>query len=332
MRTLLLAVLFTLTASPAFGQSTRPAEARPNVAIVIHGGAGTIRRDEMSAEREAEYRAALETALRAGEKVLIDGGSAVEAVEATIVTMEDSPLFNAGKGAVLTADGKAELDASLMVSGDNEVGATSGAVASVTNVKNPIMAARAVLEKSPHVLLVSGGAELFAVEVGLEIVDNDYFLTERREEQQEKNESGLRPGQKHGTVGCVALDANGIIAAGTSTGGLSGKQYGRVGDSPIVGAGTWADRRVGVSCTGQGETFINLGIAHDLAARVKYANASGGEAAKAVIDAVGEAGALGGLVGLDADGQPFDAFNTDGMYRGWITPDGELTIKIYGDE
>ncbi len=313
------------------------AQDRPPVAIAIHGGAGTLGRGDITPEQDAEYRAALETALRAGEQVLLDGGSAMDAVEATIVTMENSPLFNAGKGAVLTAEGKAELDASVMDGGTGQ----AGAIASVTTIKNPIKLARLVMERSGHVLLVSDGAETFADETQVERVENDYFLTDRRREalerlkEQEATQEGRALGigeGKFGTVGCVALDAEGNLAAGTSTGGLSNKRFGRVGDSPIVGAGTWADARVAVSCTGQGEYFIRLGIARDLAARVAYLDESASDSATAVIDGLTTAGGLGGLVGMGADGTAFYSFNTEGMYRGHVARDGTLKVAIYEDE
>ena len=313
------------------------AQDRPPVAIAVHGGAGTLGRGDITPEQDAEYRAALETALRTGEQVLLDGGSAMDAVVATIETMENSPLFNAGKGAVLTAEGKAELDASVMDGGTGQ----AGAIASVTTVKNPIKLARLVMEQSGHVLLVSDGAEKFADETDVERVENDYFLTDRRREalkriqEQEENQQGRALGigeGKFGTVGCVALDADGNLAAGTSTGGLSNKRFGRVGDSPIVGAGTWADANVAVSCTGQGEYFIRLGIARDLAARVAHLNEPAADAAIAVIDGLTTAGGLGGLVGMNADGEAFYSFNTEGMYRGHIGRDGELSVGIYEDE
>lgn len=355
-------LLLMVHASPptsASQSSTRPADAgrgEGRIAIAIHGGAGTIRRQDMTPELEKQYREALEQAMRAGYKVLADGGTSLQAVEATIAILEDSPLFNAGKGAVLTNEGRAELDASVME------GQTlrAGAVASVTTIKNPIKAAMAVMEKSPHVLLMGQGAEKFAAEVGLEIVPNEYFLTERREnalrdaQQREKESGGLVIGigegredaaggqqfftageieGKYGTVGCVALDRQGNLAAGTSTGGLTNKRFGRVGDTPIIGAGNYAENATcAVSCTGQGEFFIRMTIAGDIAARMRYAKQLLPEAAAVQMKRLGEMKALGGLIALNAAGEPTFVFNTDGMYRGYIGPDNKSHVAIYGDE
>lgn len=311
------------------------------ITLVVHGGAGTISRGDMSAELEAEYRAALESALRAGHKLLKEGRPAVDAVEASVRFMEDSPLFNAGKGAVFTHNGTNELDASIMD------GATmrAGAVAGVTIVRNPISAARAVMERSKHVLLIGRGAELFATAQGLEIVDPSYFWTERRWRQLQKalvDESAPRsgaadagtPDRKFGTVGAVALDLHGHLAAATSTGGITNKQFGRVGDAPIIGAGTYAsDRSCAVSATGQGEYFIRYTIARDIAARIEFGHENVEEAASEVITkTLSRAGGTGGVIALDGKGNFAIRFNTEGMYRGVIGADGVPHVWIYATE
>src|SRR5438477_5099323 len=252
------------------------------IMLVMHGGAGTITRQSMTPETEKQYRETLEQAMRAGHAVLMKGGSSLDAVETSIRILEDSPLFNAGKGAVFTHEGKNELDAAIM---DGKT-MKAGAVAGVTIVKNPISAARAVMEKSPHVMMTGHGAELFATKMGLEIVDPSYFWTERRWKalQQELLKEGSAPDGKHGTVGCVALDRDGNLAAGTSTGGTTNKQFGRVGDSPIIGAGTYAaNDSVAVSATGTGEFFIRWTVAYDIAALYKYKGMSVKDAGDEVI-------------------------------------------------
>ncbi len=319
------------------------AEAPPTV-LVIHGGAGTITRTEMTAEREAAYRAKLTEALETGHQILAAGGAGLDAVEATIRVMEDSPLFNAGKGAVFTAAGRNELDASIMDGASGK----AGAVAGVTTVKNPISAARAVMEKTWHVLLAADGADAFAAQAGLETVEPGYFFTQRRWDalQKRRTGDGLEPlpapaaaartspaGPAYGTVGALALDAKGQLAAGTSTGGMTNKRYGRVGDSPIIGAGTWADQRCATSGTGEGEYFIRLGVARDVCARLAYLELSLAEAADQVIHgALSKAGGTGGVIALDAGGNVAMRFNTEGMYRGWIGTDGVAHVSIYGDE
>jgi beta-aspartyl-peptidase (threonine type) len=320
------------------------AEEAPLTKLVIHGGAGTITRAEMTAEREAAYRAKLTEALEAGHRILAAGGAGLDSVEATIHVMEDSPLFNAGKGAVFTAAGRNELDASIMDGGSGK----AGAVAGVTTVKHPISAARAVMEQTRHVLLAAGGADTFAAEIGLETVEPGYYFTERRWNalQRRREGDGLAPlpapaaaaepseaGPAYGTVGALALDASGQLAAGTSTGGMTNKRYGRVGDSPIIGAGTWADKRCAVSGTGEGEYFIRLGVARDICARLDYLDLSLAEAGDQVIHgALTDAGGTGGVIALDADGNVAMPFNTEGMYRGWIGADGVAHVLIYGDE
>ena len=313
--------------------------------MVIHGGAGTLTRKNMSVEKEAAYRAALTLALQTGYKTLKAGKSSLDAVEATIHVMEDSPLFNAGKGAVFTHDGKNEMDAAIM-EGKTMM---AGAVAGVTTIKNPISAARAVMEKSEHVMMVGQGAEAFARQAGITIVDPKYFYTKERWDglqQAIKEDSAkavldhgskksmklgtLNHDFKFGTVGTVALDQAGNLAAGTSTGGMTNKKYGRVGDAPIIGAGTYANNATaGISCTGWGEFYIRNVVAHDISAMMEYKNMSVTNAAAAAIEKVGKMGGDGGLIALDAKGHVAMPFNTEGMYRGTVTEDGKIEILIY---
>jgi beta-aspartyl-peptidase (threonine type) len=300
----------------------------PDYAIVIHGGAGTILKSNMTDEKEEEYMNALHQALDIGEKILENGGTSMEAVEKTIHYLENSPLFNAGKGAVFTHDGKNELDASIM----NGADLSAGAVAGVTTVKNPISLAKAVMEKSEHVMLIGKGAEEFAQIQGLEMVDPSYFYTQNRFNGLQKALENEKKDDKFGTVGCVALDREGNIVAGTSTGGMTNKKFNRVGDVPIIGAGTYANNTTcGISCTGHGEYFIRYTVAHDVSALMEYKNLSLKEAAKIVVhDKLLKAGGSGGLVGLDAKGNITMEFNSEGMYRGYAKP-GERSVAIYGE-
>lgn len=313
------------------------------VAIVIHGGAGGITPEGMSEEREAAYRSALQKAVRAGHEVLADGGSALDAVQASIQFMERNPLFNAGRGAVLTNKYTAELDASIMDGRDRNAGAVTG----VQHVRSPIELARRVMTESPHVMLAGEGAEEFALQQDLVLVPNDYFILPRRLEQlrrrhermEKEGESALLPspepfGSKFGTVGAVALDREGNIAAGTSTGGMMNKRWGRIGDSPIIGAGTYADNEtVGVSATGHGEYFIRAGIARSVAARMEYGGASVREAADAVIfETLDQMGATGGIIAMDAQGNIAWPFNTKGMFRASIDAAGREVIGMYGQQ
>ena len=301
-------------------------KAEQQYGLVIHGGAGTITRENMSTEKEAEYISKLTAALKTGYAILENGGSGLDAVEATIKVMEDSPLFNAGKGAVFTGAGTCELDASIMDGSTHK----AGAVAGVKTVKNPISAARKVMEETWHVLLAGDGADAFAEEQGLEIVPNSYFHTERRFKALMKSKE--KEMEKHGTVGCIALDKNGNLAAGTSTGGMTNKRWGRVGDSPIVGAGTYASNETcGVSGTGQGEYFIRGSIAFDVAAQMEYKEKSVQDAAQAVIDKLTARGGTGGVIAMDVKGNIAMPFNTEGMYRGFYLNDDALTVKIYKD-
>jgi beta-aspartyl-peptidase (threonine type) len=307
--------------------------AQTRTMLVMHGGAGTITRQNMTPELEKQYREKLEEALRTGHAILAKGGAGLDAVETSIRILEDSPLFNAGKGAVFTHEGRNELDAAIMDGRTKK----AGSVAGVTIVKNPISLARAVMEKSPHVMMAGKGAELFATTVGLEIVDPSYFWTERRWkalQQELMNEQKNTPEPKHmGTVGAVALDQRGNLAAGTSTGGTTNKRYGRVGDAPIIGAGTYAENEsVAVSCTGTGEYFIRWTVAYDIAALYKYRGMTVQQAGDEVIHKKLEpAGGDGGAIILDAKGNFALPFNTSGMYRGWIGADGVPHVLFYKD-
>ena len=305
-------------------------------ALVIHGGAGVIERDQLSAAEEQAIRADLEAALEAGNVVLAAGGSALDAAQAAVVALEESPRFNAGKGSVYNAEGRHELDASVMEGHTRR----AGAVAGVETIRNPVKLARAVMEHSPHVMMISAGAERFAdTQPQIERVANDWFDTETRraqldqEQARERNEAeGLR-GKYFGTVGAVALDVHGNLAAATSTGGMTNKRYGRVGDSPVIGAGTWADERCAVSGTGWGEFFLRNVVAHDIAARIAYGGATLAAAADAVIlQRVPELGGDGGAIAVDRNGNIAMPFSTVGMYRGWIAMDGSRGTAIFGQE
>ena len=330
------------------------------ITLVLHGGAGTITRANMTPEKEKAYREVLNTALQKGYSVLKQGGTSVEAVAATIMVMEDSPLFNAGKGAVFTNEGKNELDAAIM---EGKM-LKAGAIAGVTTIKNPIRGAIAVMEKSPHVLMAGKGADLFAKEQGLEIVSPSYFYTEARykalleAKKEEKieldhdekiktdmkknpktgfvNEEDLifTEGKKFGTVGCVALDRFGNLAAGTSTGGMTNKRYGRVGDAPIIGAGTYANNATcAVSATGHGEFFIRSVVAYDISALMEYKGLPVKEAAdEVVMKKLVERGGEGGIIAVDKNGNIAMPFNSEGMYRGYIKSDGSSKVMIYKDE
>ena len=353
---LLLAGLLLATAGSAFAAAKpkpAPVAPRPEWAIVIHGGAGIIERKDMSPETEAAYRAAMARAVETGSRVLKNGGTAVDAIEAVIREMEDDPLFNAGRGAVFTAAGRNELDSSIM-DGSTMM---AGAVAGVTHTRHPISLARAVMEKSPHVMLIGEGAETFGRSVGLEQVDPSYFFTERRWQGlvKELTKEGLpipsRPAgappppsaearewliddHRFGTVGVVALDTHGNIAAGTSTGGTTAKRWGRVGDSPIIGAGTYASNQsCAVSGTGTGEFFIRLTVAREICALVQYRHMPLQAAADEVIQK--RLTALkgdGGIIALTPDGQLAWSFNTSGMYRAKASSRMKPVVSIFNDE
>ena len=319
---------------------TAAAQDKP-FAIAIHGGSGTITRTTLTPEREAAYRAVLTEALEAGRKVLAANGTSLDAVVVAVKIMEDSPLFNAGKGAVFTHEGTNEMDASIM----DGNGRRAGAVAGVTVVKNPIEAARAVMDKSRHVMMAGKGAELFAKDQGLAIVDPKYFWTQERWDQLQKAKerdriqldhdapkktATLEEDEKFGTVGAVALDRAGNLAAATSTGGLTNKRFGRVGDSPIVGAGTWAENEsVAVSATGTGEMFIRGVAAYDIAARVKYKGATPQQAADDALATVKSLGGRGGVIVLDRSGNAVFSFTTEGMYRGVAKGETKPEVLIY---
>ena len=329
---------------PAAGQAAETPAAPPPYGLVLHGGAGVIERKTMTAALEAEYRAKLTEARGAGYAILARGGTALDAVIATVKILEDSPLFNAGKGAVFTADGTCELDASIM---DGRTQA-AGAIAGVRHIKNPITLARAVMEKSAHVMLTGDGAENFAKQQGFEFVPNDYFQTDSRRRQletaqeREKQKAVGRPTSsleadhfsrtaRYGTVGCVALDQAGNLAAGTSTGGMTNKKFGRVGDAPIIGAGTYAHNATcAVSATGWGEYFIRVGVARDIAAQVEYNGTALADAASATLAKVAALGGDGGVICIDRAGRIALPFNTAGMYRGYQLSTGAAAIEIFG--
>jgi len=328
---------------PIIKEKVDPSE---NFGLVIHGGAGTILKKNMTDSLEQAYRDKLQEATKAGHKILSNGGTSMEAVTAAINIMENSPLFNAGKGAVFTHNGTNELDASVM----NGKTLNAGAVSGVTTVKNPINLAVAVMDKSEHVMLSAEGAEQFAEEQGLEIVDPKYFYTERRYKslqkiiEKEKTEldhdtkvSFIDPfikDSKYGTVGCAALDKYGNLAAGTSTGGMTNKRYNRIGDAPIIGAGTYANNAsCAVSSTGWGEYFIRGMVAHDIAAIMEYKEVSLKEAAHTVIqEKLTKLGGTGGIVSIDRQGNVAMEFNTPGMYRAHMNAAGDIDIKIYKNE
>ena len=308
--------------------------------IVIHGGAGTILKKNMTKEMEANYRKKLEESIKVGYQILENGGSSQEAVEKTIHIMENSPLFNAGKGAVLNFDGRVELDASFM----NGLTLDAGAISGASKIKNPISAAIAVMKNSPHVMLSGSGADEFALSQKLELKPNSYFLTDRRVKALEKvklnsasvmvKENEYFLAQKYGTVGCVALDKDGNISSGTSTGGMTNKKWNRIGDAPIIGAGTYANNKTcGVSATGWGEFFIRAVVAYDISALMEYRGLSVEEASKVVIhEKMAKLGGNGGVIALDNKGNVAMVMNTDGMYRAHMDSKGNKTIKIYRGE
>ena len=307
--------------------------------LVIHGGAGTIGRSDITPEKESEYRAGLERALTAGYEILKRGGSSLDATEAAVRVLEDDPHFNAGRGSVFTSAGTNEMDAAVM---DGKTLA-AGAVAVLKHVKNPISLARLVMEKSGHVMIDGEGAEAFAKENGVELVDQKYFFTQARWDAlqkikaAEKKRTGgagkafiITDQDRHGTVGAVALDKNGNLAAATSTGGTTNKRPGRVGDSPVIGAGTYANNATcAVSATGDGEYFIRASVGHDISALIEYRGMSLKDAAQAVLDKVAKLGGTGGLIAIDHEGKMALPFNTAGMYRGYVDSSGKFVIEIY---
>jgi beta-aspartyl-peptidase (threonine type) len=308
------------------------------IGLVIHGGAGTIERSKMTPESEREHRAGLERALSAGYDILKRGGSSLDAAEAAVRVLEDDPHFNAGKGAVFTSAGVNELDASIM---DGRT-LKAGAVASVKHIRNPVSLARLIMEKSPHVMLDCAGAEAFAKENGVELVNEKYFFTQERWDALQKVKEAEKDGggggkkfiisdqDRHGTVGAVALDQNGNLAAATSTGGMTNKRPGRIGDSPVIGAGTYANNQTcAVSCTGDGDYFIRATVAHEISALMEHKGTPLREAAQMALDRAKKLGGEGGLIALDKNGETALPFNTSGMYRGYVDPNGKFVIEIY---
>jgi L-asparaginase / beta-aspartyl-peptidase len=321
-----------------------PPDDNPNmetkkIGLAVHGGAGTIERSKMTPEKEREYRAGLERALKAGYEILKRGGSSLDATEAAVRVLEDDPHFNAGRGSVFTSAGINEMDASIM---DGKT-LKAGAVGSVQHIKNPITLARLVMEKSPHVMLDRAGAEAFAKTNGMELVEQKYFFTQERwdalrkmkaAEKQRASGSGksfiITDQDRHGTVGAVALDKDGNLAAATSTGGTTNKMPGRIGDTPVIGAGTYANNKTcAVSCTGDGEYFIRAAAAHEVSTLMQYRGMSLQEAAQTALDAVKELGGTGGLIAIDKNGEIALPFNTNGMYRGYADPSGKFVVEIY---
>jgi isoaspartyl peptidase/L-asparaginase-like protein (Ntn-hydrolase superfamily) len=306
--------------------------------LAIHGGAGTIRRDSLSPEQEAAYHQGLRTALRAGHLVLAAGGSALDAVTAAVMALEEDPLFNAGRGAVFTSAGEIEMDAAVMDGRDRR----AGAIAGICGPRHPVLAARAVMERTEHVMLAGEGARRFCREAGLEHMDSSWFRTERRwdalQQELERRRQALPddgdPARKHGTVGAVACDAAGSLAAATSTGGMTGKTPGRVGDCPVIGAGTWADNATcAVSGTGHGEIFIRYAAGHEIDARMRWAGQGLEQAAEDVVQALlAPAGGSGGLIAVDGQGRVALPFNCEGMYRGVVGADGVLRTAIHRED
>ena len=312
--------------------SFSPSPTKPRFAIAIHGGAGTILKSSMTPEQEAQYRMKLAEAVDIGYAILEKGGTSLDAVEAVVQRLEDDSLFNAGKGSVFNSDGKVELDASIMDGNTLK----AGAVAGVHHVKNPIRLARTVMEKSEHVFFIGDGAEKFAQEHGLELVDESYFFTEARWQslQKAKAKESLTEKEKHGTVGAVALDQHGNLAAATSTGGMTNKKFGRIGDSPIIGAGTYADNETcAISATGHGEYFIRAVVAHDIASLMRYKGLSLQAAAEEVVmNKLAKLGGTGGIIAIDRNANIAMPFNTDGMYRAYKVQGGKTFVAIYKDE
>lgn len=329
------ALALCLFAQPAAAQDAAdPVPVKPaRWSIAIHGGAGSMSRETMTPEQEAEYRAALDRGLAAGIAVLESGGSALDAVQAVVVTMEDDPHFNAGRGAVFTWDGKNSLDAAIMDGKTRKAGAVSG----LSRTKNPILLARAVMDKGPHVFLSGDGAEEFARLHGILEVDPAWFYTQERWDQLQKLKaeklSTYDADHKYGTVGAVAVDSEGHVAAATSTGGITGKRWGRIGDTPVIGAGTYADDRAcAVSATGSGEFFIREGVAHEICARMRFTGESPQTAADTVMLEVGEMGGDGGVIVIAPDGQSAFSFNTPGMYRARANSAGQREVAIFRND
>ena len=331
-------MLFNAAASEIPPDNTPNMETK-KVGLAIHGGAGTIERSTMTPEKEREYRAGLERALTAGYEILKGGGSSLDATEAAVRVLEDDLHFNAGRGSVFTSAGTNEMDASIMYGKTLK----AGAVGSLQHIKNPINLARLVMEKSPHVMLDCTGAETFATESGVELVDQKYFFTQERWDAlqkmkgAEKNKASgagtsflVTDQDRHGTVGAVALDKDGNLAAATSTGGTTNKMPGRIGDTPVIGAGTYANNQTcAVSCTGDGEYFIRAAAAHEVSALMKYRGLKLQEAAQDALDTVKQLGGSGGLIAIDTNAEIALPFNTNGMYHGYVDPNGNFIVQIY---
>ncbi|MBD0831124.1 isoaspartyl peptidase/L-asparaginase family protein [Aestuariibaculum sediminum] len=330
-----LFVLFLFSCKNGTEKPQKPNIKEAKFAIIIHGGAGTILKKNMSPEKEKLYKAKLEEAIRVGYNILNEGGSSIDAVQKTINTLEDSPLFNAGKGAVFTNAETNEHDASIMDGKTLNAGASAG----TKTVKNPINLARAIMENSPHVMLSGEGAEQFAAEQQLILVDPSYFYTKKSFKSLERVKQNENMAyydanindSKFGTVGCAALDKKGNLAAGTSTGGMTNKRWGRIGDSPVIGSGTYANNQTcAISCTGWGEYFIRSVVAHDISALMEYKGLSITQAAKEVIhNKVGKLGGNGGVIGVDNKGNLMMEFNTAGMFRATMTANGDLYIGMF---
>lgn len=327
-RVAILTAMLVLTACA--GMEGGMAASKPEWTLLIHGGAGVMRRAEMTPEADAQYRAGLNEALEAGSKVLVGGGEALDAVEAAVRVLEDNPNFNAGKGAVLTREGVAELDASIMDGRDRQ----AGAVTQVRKVKNPIRAARLVMETTGRVMFAGPAADELAANGGLEIVPPEYFITPRRLDALRRAMAGkFEPEDRYGTVGAVAMDKAGNLAAATSTGGMNAKPPGRVGDSPIIGAGTYADNAsCAVSSTGDGEYFIRVAVARIICARMAMQKSSAEQAAQETLDEVKALGGTGGVIVLGHKGDVALSMNTEGMFRGRADSTGRREVGIYADE
>lgn len=321
-RSFLIFLLFSCSVFNVFSQYI-PSVKGQRYSLVVHGGAGNFTSADISSDDSVKFVFHLNRALTIGDSILANNGTALDAVESVIVYLEDCPLFNAGKGAVFNHDGKNELDASIM---DGKTG-KAGAVAGITDIKNPIKAARSVMDSSEHVMMIGSGASVFAEINGLEIVDETYFRTEKSWERLQK----ALAKEKNGTVGCVALDSYGNISAGTSTGGMTNKRYGRVGDSPVIGAGTFASNNTcGVSCTGHGEFFIRYCVAHDISAQMEYLkNDLKTAAANVIHNKLKPIGGDGGIIAIDKEGNICMDFNTTGMFRAYTTSIGNKSILFY---
>ncbi len=325
-----------MTTTPATAQDTGGEPLGSEWTLVIHGGAGVIERDRLTPGQDAAIRTALNGALETGSAILREGGTSLDAIEATIRVLEDDPHFNAGRGAVFTYDGDIEHDASIM---DGET-RMAGAITGTSHTRHPVTLARRVMTESPHVFLRGTGADEFSVEQGLEQVENSWFYTDERRRQLDELRAGEAAGLsaydvdlKYGTVGAVALDRHGNVAAATSTGGLTGKRWGRIGDSPMIGAGTYADNRgCAISATGAGEYFIRVGAAHEICARVRLGGETIQQAADGVMAELGEMGGTGGVIIASPEGYGGYSFNTPGMYRGMVSSKSEASVAIYGDE